>query len=678
MTLDDPKAEPAPAVASFGAVSYEDPFAWLEEENERVLTWQAEQDARATSWLAARPGFTDLRERIAALDSNPAVSAPQYGGGRWFRQRVPEGEDLAVIEVAQTPTGPGRRVVDLNALRTGEPLLIPWFVPSPDGRKLAYSRSAVGREPESFQVVDVDTGELLLAGVPQEKATSPVWLPDGSGFTYRAVDPAVSRSDSLIFHLTLGEAPPTKPEPLELSHPMSWPASGAGGRYVLVYSNHMEPRPDFIREIGGAWRPFLKDVPGMFRGVVLGERFIAITTDGAARGRLVSIPLDTPSERDTWQELVPGSDAVLASLAAVGERLVLVELVDTYARLRVLGADGTVEGEIALPGRGVVNTVSTNAVAIAFLDSVVVGGDDHVLFVYSSLTQSPALYRASVVDRTSEPLTPPAARLDALVADHSATSTDGTRVRYRVVTRKNDDRSGPRPTIIHAHGGFNVAFLPGWPVPFLTAWVRSGGALVIAHVRGGGEFGPDWWRAGQLARRQNNFDDLYAVAEDLVARGATTPERLGVYGISSGGTLAAVAAVKRPDLFRAAVPQVPITDQFALVRDPLTHMIAKLEDGDPNDPEMSRVLLSWSPCQNVVDGVAYPAVLLDCVSNEPRCPAWHGRKLAARMQRATSSGCPVLLRVRRSAGQRAVGETAQFLQQAELLAFFVDQLGLPT
>jgi prolyl oligopeptidase len=677
MTLDGPNTEPAPAAVSFGEVSFEDPDAWLEEETETVLSWQAEQDARAASWLATRPGFAGLSDRIAALDSNQAVSAPQYGGGRWFRQRVPEGEDLAVIEVAETPTGPGRRVVDLNASQTGEPMAISWFVPSPDGRRLAYSRSAVGREPESFQVVDVDTGELLLAGVPQEKATSPAWLPDGSGFTYRAIDPAISRSDSLIFHLTLGEASPTKPEPLELGHPMSWPASAAGGRYVLVYSNHMEPRPDFIREVGSAWRPFLKDVPGMFRGVVLAERFIAITTDGAVRGRLVSIPLASPSDRDTWQELVPGSDAVLASVAAVGERLVLVELVDTYARLRVLGADGTVEGEIALPGRGVVNTVSSNAVAIAFLDSVVVGGDDDILFVYSSLTQAPALYRASVVDRTSEQLTPPAARLNALVTDHSATSADGTRVRYRVVTRK-DDRSGSRPTIVHAHGGFNVAFLPGWPVPFLAAWVRSGGALVIAHVRGGGEFGPDWWRAGQLARKQNGFDDLYAVAEDLVARGVTEPARLAVYGTSSGGTLAAVAAVKRPDLFRAAVPQVPLTDQFALVRDPLTHMIAKLEDGDPNDPEMSRVLLSWSPYQNVVDGVAYPAVLLDCVSNEPRCPAWHGRKLAARMQRATSSGRPVLLRVRRSAGQRAVGEAAQRLQQAELLAFLVDQLGLPT
>ena len=679
MTLDVREKEPARKVVTFGEVRYEDPDAWLEEDAEPVISWQAEQDAFAVSWLAARPWFARLSERIAALDASQNVVAPQYAGGRWFRQRVPEGEKLAVVEVAESPTGPGRRVIDLNLSRTDELLAIPWFVPSPDGRKLAYSCSAARAKLETFRVVDVDTGELLLAGVPQERATSPAWLPDGSAFYYRAFDPAVSRSDSLIFCHTLGDAPPTKPEPLDLGHPVSWPASSGDGRHVFIYSNHLNPRPDFIRDLsGGPWRPFLREVPGMFRGVVLGDRFIAITTDGAARGRLVSIPLHSPSDRGSWRELVAGSEAVLASLVAVGERLLLLELVDAYARLLVLRGDGAVEGEIALPGRGVVNSVGASTVAIAFTDCVVVGGHDDVVFVYSSLTEAPALYWASVVERASKPLTQPAARLDALVTDHSAASADGTLIRYRVVTRTDVAPSGPRPTILHAHGGFNVALLPGWPLPVLSAWVQSGGALVIAHVRGGGEFGPDWWRDGRLARRQNGFDDLYAVATDLVARGLTTPAQLAVFGTSSGGTLAAVAAVQRPDLFRAAVPQIPITDQFALVRDPITHMIASLEDGDPYDPAMAEVLFSWSPYQNVVDGVAYPGVLLDCVSNDPRCPAWHGRKLAARLQRATSSGRPVLLRVRRCASQHAVGEVARSLQQTELLAFFVDQLGLPT
>jgi prolyl oligopeptidase len=677
MRLDYPAADPAPTTRTFGDVTFADPYAWLEEDSEPVLAWQARQDALAASFLAALPGHAAFAARVAALSAGQDVLAPRFGGGRWFRSRVPDGEDLAVIEVSESPTGPGRRVFDLNTRRGAEAALISWFSPSPDGRSLAFACGNGGRREESLRVVDVANGEVIADGMAPGRGGSPAWLPDGRGFYYRADDRRSGAGGSVILRHVLGEPPATRPEPLDLGHPLAWPVSAAGGRYVLVYSDHLEPRPEFILDTRGdsGWRPFLKGVSGSFRGVVVGDRFIAITNDGAPRGRLVSIPLASPLERDTWRELLAGSENVLASLVAVGGRLLLVELVDTYARLRVLSADGAVEGEIALPGRGVVNTSSGINVAIAFMECVSVGAGDEVVFVFSSLTRSPALYRASVVRRTCEPLTEPATRLDALVSDCSARSADGTHIPYRVV-RPRDGDEHPRPTLVFVYGGFNVALVPGWPLPLLAAWVRSGGVLAIAHLRGGGELGPDWWRAGQLANKQNSFDDLYAVAEDMVARGVTTHAQLGVYGISSGGTVAAVAAVQRPGRFRAVAAQLPTTDQFGLVRDPISLMIAKMEDGDPDDATMSSVLRAWSPYQNVTDGVGYPAVLLDCGLDDPRCPAWHGRKLAARLQPATSSGRPVLLRARRNSGHRAVGDAAQVLQQTELLAFLANQLGL--
>jgi prolyl oligopeptidase len=448
---------------------------------------------------------------------------------------------------------------------------------------------------------------------------------------------------------------------------------------VLVFADHMEPRPHFICDTAtGAWRPFLRDEPGMFRGTVVGGRFVAITGDGAPRGRLVSIPLDTPADRETWRELVAASDVVLASVAAVGDHLVLVEFVDTYAQVRVLGLDGRVEGEIALPGRGSVGLSGGALAPIAFLDCVAVGDRREIAFVYSSLTESPTLCRADVTTLACTPLTAPAWRLDARVSDDAATSRDGTRVPYRVVARRDPAVAGPLPTVIVVYGGFNVALLPSWPGETMAAWIDAGGALALAHVRGGGEFGPAWWHAGRLAQRQRALDDLYAVAHDLVVRRITTPGRMAVHGVSHGGTLAAAAAVQRPDLFAAAVVQSPVTDQFGLVRDPITHMIARLDDGDPNDPAMSHVLLEWSPLQNVVDDVRYPAMLLDCSLNDPRCPPWHGRKLAARLQRAAASGRPVLLRLRPTAGHAAAGEAARRSRHAETLAFFAEELGLPT
>lgn len=670
-------AEPVPVTRTFGTVSFEDPEAWLEDDAESVLAWQAAQDAFALTHLSALPAH-DHFARGALASGTLDLTAPRFAGGRWFRQVVPPGQSCAVLEVCDRLSGPGRRVFELNARESDAALSIAWFSPSPDGRALALAWTDARRGVERFLVLDVDTGTALVDGLPQVRPNFPAWLPDGRSFYYRAMDPAVSPSRSLIYRHVLGEPPPVSPEPIEPGHAVAWPVTSADGRHVLVYADHMEPRPHFICDtVTGTWRPFLRDEPGMFRGTVVGGRFVAITGDGAPRGRLVAIPLDAPADRETWRELVTASDVVLASVAAVGDRLVLVEFVDTYARVRVLGLDGRVEGEIALPGRGCVGLSGSALAPIAFLDCVALGDRDEMAFVYSSLTESPTLCRADVTTLACTPVTAPTWRLEARVSDHAATSRDSTRVPYRVVSPRDPSEAGPLPTVIVVYGGFNVALLPGWPGETMAAWIDAGGALALAHVRGGGEFGPQWWHAGRLTERQRALDDLYAVADDLVSRRITTPGHLAVHGVSHGGTLAAAAAVQRPGLFAAAVAQSPVTDLFGLTRDPITHMIAKLEDGDPNDPAMSHVLREWSPLQNVTEDIRYPAVLLDCSLNDPRCPPWHGRKLAARLQRATASDRPVLLRVRPTAGHAAAGEAARRARHAETLAFLADQLGLP-
>jgi prolyl oligopeptidase len=229
--------------------------------------------------------------------------------------------------------------------------------------------------------------------------------------------------------------------------------------------------------------------------------------------------------------------------------------------------------------------------------------------------------------------------------------------------------------VLHGYGGFNVAVLPGWFGSIWAAWIEAGGVFVLSHLRGGGEYGTPGWEQGRLKHKQNSFNDVYATAEDLIARGITTREQLGVIGGSNGGVMAAVVAVQRPDLFRASVPQVPISDLLGRVRDPVT-MVSTLDYGDPSDPEMAQVLYAWSPYQNVRDDVAYPAMLIDCGSNDPRCPPWHSRKLAARMQQASNGNLPILLRVRADAGHGAVGKTQKAHQSTEVLAFLAEQLGL--
>ncbi|HET8882189.1 MAG TPA: prolyl oligopeptidase family serine peptidase [Solimonas sp.] len=672
--MNYPVAKARPVAVTFGRVRYQDPYQWLEEESPEALEWQAQQDRLTQDWLNSLPA---KRRADALTASIPRIEGdfPLFSGGRWFRKRTPEGGKMQVVEVADSIDGPWRGVVDLSAMANGRMLAVDVFVPSPDGRKIVLGFSVDGLELAELRVFDVDSGKVLLDSIPQTYAFFAAWLPDSSGFYISGRDPAAIQDGAKIYRHVLGAPPTTRPETYEISADTMWVKPTADGRHMQLVADHLNPRPEYLRdETGGeGWRPFLKGETALFRGDIIGERYYAVTDDGAPCGRLVSIPLATPNDRSTWKELVPGSENVLATLLIVDGRLVLVDLVDTWSRMRVFDTDGRLEGEIALPGRGALSAMQF--AVFNMMDMIWKGEGGDVLFTFSSPAQSAALYKANVHTLKMTALTQPLFRIDAQFRDCAATSADGARVPYHVIARADVDLSKPQPTVMYGYGGFQVALIPGWCGTYLGAWIKAGGVLVLMHLRGGGELGPQMWEQGRLKNKQNSFNDVYAIAEDVIAHGISTVEKLGVVGGSNGGVMAAVAAVQRPELFRAVISQVPITDPLARARDPIT-MSATLDYGDPNDAEMSEVLHAWSPYHNVRDGIAYPALLLDAGRQDLRCPAWHVRKLAARMQTANAGAQPILMRVRDGVGHGAADVEGQRAQEADWLAFFIDQLGL--
>jgi prolyl oligopeptidase len=478
-----------------------------------------------------------------------------------------------------------------------------------------------------------------------------------------------------IYRHVLGAAVTTQAEDYEISADQMWVKPSSDGKHMLMIADHLNPRIEYIRDesVGGPWRPLFKGETVQFRGDIIGDHCYVVTTDGAACGRLVSVPLATPTDRSTWKELLPGSQDVLATLLVIDNHLVLIDLMDTWSRMRVFDTQGQLKGEVPLPGKG---ALSSSMFAIwSMLDMASTGDNGDVIFPFSSPVQSAALYKVNVRTLKVEALTKPLVNIEAQIHDYWGASADGTRVPYHVIARADVDLSKPQPTAMYGYGGFQAALIPGFSGPWLAAWVKAGGVLVHMHLRGGGELGPDMWEQGRLKHKQNSFNDVYAIAEDLIARGITTAAQLGVVGGSNGGVMASVVVVQRPDLFRASIAQAPCNDILARGRDPIT-LSATLDYGIPTDPEMSEVIYAWSPYQNIKDSIAYPALLLDAGKNDVRCTPWHVRKMAARMQPANTNSNPILMLVREGVGHGANDVKGRNAQGEDWLTFFIDQLGL--
>jgi len=653
-------------VAASGAAV--DAHGWLEHDSDAVRRWERAQDAKAVQHLRRQPGQQRLREQVARADIAARVFAPSLNGGRSFRLVVPTGGAEPVLHVSERADERGRVLVDSGG-RT-----IDWFYPSPDGLLVAYGLSASGSEQSVLHLIDVETGEIMSDRIPHTSFAVVAWLPDSTGFYYSAsLGPDTEQPQKHIFFHRIGDRPATEPEPAVLrdDEDFVYPQISVDGRWVAAVSSEAEPRPDSVldRTGDGVWRPFLLGVPAIFNGFFLDGSYVAVTTEDAPRGRLVSIPLASPTDRLTWAELVPEGEGVLRTVTRVADRLILEELLDTSTRLRVVSLDGTAETAVPLPEPGFA-ALSTDNYRLP-VDSAVFADGEGFVFVRSSWGAAAELCRydlgAGRVD-VLEKGVPPPFEVDAFLAE--ARAPDGARVTAWVV-RRAEGAAAPAPTLVNGYGGWNIAFgHPGNLGTFLP-FVEAGGTMVFAHLRGGGEYGLNQWLDGFRDAKQHTFDDLYAVVEQLMADGVAAPGRVAVVGASNGGLLAAAAVTQRPELFAAVVSLVPLTDMMRYTHDPYPAEFA-LEYGDPAEPDAAVWLRAYSPCHSVRHGVSYPATLVICGDTDVRCPAWHGRKFVAHLQEATASDAPVLYRLRRSSGHL----TSARRDTHEWLGFVMDQLGL--
>ncbi len=675
------------ATDDLAGISFPDPFRWLEDDHDpAVRAWQQAQSKLARSHVRAWPPFDRLRDLVARYHSPKQLPLPRFAAGHWFRMGIPADGSHSCAMVADEPYGAGRVLFDPADEDADRPPFLSWISPSPDGRTLALGVCADGSENNTIRLIDVQTATRLPDApayvLPDAWSGGAHWLADSSGFFFTALGGGTSTE--LLQEVYLHRRRPTPAtEPVEvpwtISREYRMVTVSGDGRWAVAHERNVTTIPVAVAELTRAplrWRPFVRTVTGHVAGQVVGDRLVAVTDVGASRGRLVAIPIDAESPDDplTWDELLPESDVVLRSVHPVEGVLYLTEFVDTYSRVRVLAPDGNVIGTVPLPGNGVVNDN-----LFPFLNLAQQNHAPKYVFGFSSLTASHAILAHAPGDDHVETLRDAETRLtDVVVEDLWATSPDGTRVPYHVVRRSDIDGSEPAPTLVYAYGGFSVPLLPQFPGA-MAAFVVAGGVFVHAHLRGGGEFGVDWWRAGSHENKQNTYDDLYAIAEQLISDGRARAGGIAIVGNSNGGLTAGVAVTQRPDLWGAAVPRFPRLDLIGALRTPYGRHSTFIDRAtDPIDPGQARRLAGISPYHLVRDAVRYPAVYVDAGDTDPRCLPQDARKFAARLQHATAGDAPIVVCVRDNVGHGwATDHETAIEQNTEWLAFVLRHLGVP-
>jgi len=659
-----------------------DPYRWLEADSPEVKAWEAAQNALAEAVLGIWPERDRLYRAVrdALLRGNVGSAVPSFGGNLAFRLGPKPGGQYPVLWVSEADSRAQWVLVDPNQM--GEGAALDWFYPSPNGEYVAYGVSHQGDEQSVLHIAETRTGRVLPERLFHTSFARLAWLPDCSGFYYSGgMASDLEDAEKRLFFHRLGEVTARRPEPIRFHDPYISPQLSPDGRYLMVNVGWERPCAAYYKDLatGGSWRPLLRGKPGESYGAFDGDRFLALTTYGAPRGRIVAVPLATAQDESTWEEIVPESEAVLRHFALVNGRLAISELWNAHSRLRIRWLTDGSERTVPLPGMGLIEAAG----ALDCCPFSVCG--QTIYFEYTTFTTPPRVYRYDLAADSLEPESTDAAPdLSHLrVQQLFYPSRDGARVSMYLVHRADLDLSQPHPTLLHGYGGWNIIAAPGYVggtlggayVRCVLPFIEAGGIYAYANLRGGCEYGRDWWQAGRRETKQNTFDDLYAAAEHLIRLGVTAPDRLAVRGASNGGLLAAVAVTQRPDLFRAAVCEVPLTDMVRAFNAPYLAYYTE-EYGDPQDPALLPVLLAYSPVHNVREGLRYPATLILCGSSDIRCQPWNGRKLAALLQQATSSEEPVLFKVLYGGHGPGLPLDAIVERHAAALAFIMQQLGM--
>lgn len=686
--IDYPPTQRIDQIDDYHGTNISDPYRWLEDvDSPETLNWIRQQNELTFGFLEKIPTRTQIHDELTKLWDYAKASSPYKKGGRFFQFRNSGLQNQDILYVSEDINETPRVLLDPNILSNdGTVALNNWSVSS-DGKWLAYAISSSGSDWQTWHIRSVDSGQDLEEKLEWSKFSNASWNKEGSGFFYcpfpsptkKETFQEANYNQKIYFHRS---NTPQSEDILVYERP-DQPEWGFGtklsddGKFLLIYvSQGTDTRNRFFYKHLESDSPVVELLPNLeatfdFIGND-GSVFYFTTNQAASRGRVISIDIEHP-ERENWKTLIQETQAVLQSAQIIHDQFVVLYMQDAHDNIQIFELDGSPAGEVTLPTLG--------SVMVAYEPSLHGERKDHEMYyAFHSFIYPLTIFRYDFLKRKSEVIFQPPINFDFSGFETKqvfVTSKDGTHIPMFIIHKKELTRNGENPTILYGYGGFNLTQTPAFAIHRLI-WMKMGGVLAIANLRGGSEYGEEWHQAGMIHTKQNVFDDFIACGEWLIEEKITKTPKLAIEGRSNGGLLVGACMTQRPDLFGAALPAVGVMDMLRFHK--FTIGWAWVSDyGSSEDPQQFQTLLRYSPIHNLKQGTRYPATLITTADHDDRVVPGHSFKFAATLQACHSGESPVLIRIQTRAGHGMGKPTSIWIDEySDIYAFLVKVLEIQT
>jgi len=656
-----------------------DPYRWLEDDNsEETKSWVLAQNAVTDSYLAEIPFRNSVKERLTQLWDYPKISAPFKKGGNYYVFKNNGLQNQSVAYMRTSLDAEDGVILDPNTLSEDGTVSLTNFTPSPDGNYLAYGISRGGSDWRELFVINLKTKKQLSDHIEWAKFSDISWYKNGF-FYSRYPEPAdgdalkgVNEYNKVYFHEVGTDQSEDKLVYEDNEHP-EW---GFGisvttdEKYMLIhvtestsgnalYIKNLEKDSEIVKVI----ETFDYDYQAVDH---VNGQILLLTDYNAPKYQVIAIDPTNPNQ-DSWKEVITEKSEVLREVQLVGGKIIASYLKDAHSHVEVYSTEGTYEYDIEFP---VLGTVS------GFLGKL---EDEITFYTITSFTIPSTVYKYNVKENTSELYQEAQIDFDATKYNTKQvfySSKDGTKVPMFIVHKNDIPMNGSNPVLLYGYGGFNISLTPYFSAMRL-AWLEQGGVFVYMNLRGGGEYGEEWHKAGTLMQKQNVFDDCIAAAEYLIEENYTSKEKIGLQGGSNGGLLVGAVINQRPDLFGVGLPAVGVMDMLRYHKFTIGRYWATDYGTSEDSEEMFNYLMSYSPVHTVKENVDYPSILVTTADHDDRVVPAHSFKYIATLQEKYKGDNPLIIRIETNAGHGAGKPTSKIIDEyADVYSFLFYELGV--